>query len=70
MRSHRRLGAVLQFDQTIDGRTTATAGATGAARLTHLVSAARAIGDASSDHGVVHGMAVANEHGLYIAPRS
>jgi len=68
VRSQRRLDAVVRFDQTIDGRTTTAAAATGTARLTDLVAAARAIGDASSDRGVVHGMAVTNQHALFIAP--
>jgi len=69
-RLHRRLDTVVRLDQTVDQGTTATAAATGAAGFTHLVPATRTIGDASSNRGVVHGMAVTDQHAFFIAPRS
>ena len=70
VRSNRRLGAVVRLDQTINDGTASTAAATGAARVTHVGSAARTIGNASSDRGVVNDVAVTHKHGFYIAPRS
>ena len=70
VRSHRRLGAVVRLDQTINDGTAGTAAATGAARVTHVASAARAIGNASSDRGVVDDVAVTHKHAFSIAPRN
>ena len=70
MRSHRHLDAVVRLDQTIDGGTAGTAAATGAARVTHVASAARTVGNASSDRGVVDDVAVTHKHAFYIALRS